>query len=139
MTGGKSGQALGTENVERLRAYLNDLAGRGLTLPMRRGEVNMSAIALACGFNRQVLYVNEHAKDLLAKAIETAGLTKGSAQDGEEDDAKPEQRSDRRDRRIHKLEQENAALKAENDGLRRQLKRLEHVESVMMAGRRVAF
>jgi hypothetical protein len=103
---------------------------------MRGGEINRSAIALACGFNRQVLYVNEGAKALLDEAIAGAGLGEGLEQAGGDD--KPVTRSDKRDRRIHQLEQANAALRAENHGLRERLRRLEHVEAVMMAGRRVA-
>lgn len=135
--GGKSGPALGAENVEKLRAYLDDLRERGVPLPMRGGEVNRSAIALACGFNRQVLYVNEGAKALLDEAVVGAGLGEDLEQAGGDDD-KPVTRSDKRDRRIHQLEQANAALRAENHGLRERLRRLEHVEAVMMAGRRVA-
>lgn len=135
--GGKSGPLAGVENVEKLRAYLDDLRERGVPLPMRGGEVNRSAIALACGFNRQVLYVNEGAKALLDEAVAGAGLMVGLER-AEDDDDKPVARSDKRDRRIHQLEQANAALRAENYGLRERLRRLEHVEAVMMAGRRVA-
>lgn len=138
MSAGRSGQEVGTENVERLRAYLADLDGRGLPLPTRGGEVNVSAIALACGFNRQVLYVNEAAKALLADAVAKGGFVREEAAGDGEADEKPVTRTDRRDRRIHRLEQENAALKAENAGLRERLRRLEHVETVMMTGRRVA-
>jgi len=38
--GGKSGPLAGAENVEKLRAYLDDLRERGVPLPMRGGEVN---------------------------------------------------------------------------------------------------
>ncbi|ACB81381.1 hypothetical protein Mpop_3230 [Methylorubrum populi BJ001] len=135
--GGKSGPALGAENVEKLRAYLDDLRKRGLPLPSRGGEINLSAIALACGFNRQVFYVNEGARSLLADAA-ARPAPGGADPDDVEGDEKPVTRSDRRDRRIHQLEQANAALRAENHGLRERLRRLEHVEAVMMTGRRVA-
>lgn len=135
--GGKSGPLAGAENVEKLRAYLDEMRTKGVPLPMRGGEINRSAIALACGFNRQVLYVNEGAKALLDEAVAGAGLGEGLEQTGGDDD-KPVTRSDKRDRRIHQLEQANAALRAENHGLRERLRRLEHVEAVMMAGRRVA-
>jgi hypothetical protein len=130
----KSGGALGAENVERLKTYLIALEREGRPLPMRAGEPNRSAIALACGFDRQVLYKNPAAKTLLAAAVEK--LDTGVAQD---DEAKPEPKSDRRDRRILSLEQQNAALRAENAGLREKLRRLEQVEDIMVTtGRRVS-
>lgn len=138
MTAGKSGREVGTDNVERLREYLAELESKGVPLPTRGGEANLSAIALACGFNRQVLYVNEAARTLLAGAVAKAGLARDAAGGDDETDEKPVTRTDRRDRRIHKLEQENASLKAENAGLRERVRRLEHVEYIMMSGRRVA-
>jgi hypothetical protein len=61
----KSGSALGAENVGRLKTYLDDLKAESRPLPMRAGEPNRSAIALACGFDRQVLYKNPAAASLL--------------------------------------------------------------------------
>jgi hypothetical protein len=130
----KSGSAIGADNVERLKNYLEALEREGRQVPMRGGEVNRSAIALACGFDRQVLYKNPAAKALLDAAVET--LDTAGAKD---DEQKPEPKSDRRDRRILSLEQQNAALRAENAGLREKLRRLEQVEDIMVTtGRRVS-
>jgi hypothetical protein len=130
----KSGAALGAANVDRLKDHLDALAREGRGLPMRGGEINRSAIALACGFDRQVLYKNPAAKALLDAAVER--LDTG---DAKEDEPKPEVKSDRRDRRIMTLEQQNAALRAENAGLREKLRRLDHVENIMMTtGRQVS-
>lgn len=135
MADSKSGSAVGAENVKRLKTYLADLEKEGRPLPMRGGEPNRSAIALACGFDRQVLYKNPSAKALLDAAAEKLPPV---AAGGEEED-KPEERSDRRDRRILSLEQQNAALRAENAGLREKLRRLEQVEDIMVTtGRRVS-
>jgi Family of unknown function (DUF6262) len=130
----KSGGAIGAENVDRLKSYLDALERESRPLPMRGGEPNRSAVALACGFDRQVLYKNPAAKALLEAAVEK--LDTGVAQD---DEAKLEPKSDRRDRRILSLEQQNAALRAENAGLREKLRRLEQVEDIMVTtGRRVS-
>lgn len=134
MTEAKSGSAIGAENAETLKNYLDALEREGRPLPMRAGEPNRSAIALACGFDRQVLYKNPAAVALLKQAL--AGL---APVDGGDEDPKPSPRSDRRDRRIMSLEQENAALRAENTGLRRELRRLRQVEDIMVTtGRRVS-
>lgn len=136
MTDLLSGAAAGAENVRRLEAYLQALAENGQPLPERNGKVNVSAIAIACRFDRQVLYKNPAAKALLDEAVERLGfVARQPRQEGE-----PEQREhDPRDRRIHKLEQENASLRAELVGLRDRLRRLQHVEAHMVeSGRRVA-
>lgn len=126
-----SGAAAGAENVRRLRSYLDDLAEKRLRLPERQGRVNVSAVALACGFDRQVLYKNPAAKGMLAEAEAALGLDRGGGGSQDEDE-KPTVRSpDQRDRRIHKLEQENAALRAEVVGLRERLRRVRHVEQHM--------
>jgi hypothetical protein len=129
----KSGSAIGAENVEALKTYLQALEREGRPLPMRGGEPNRSAIALACEFDRQVLYKNPAAKALLDAAF--AKLPPPAA----DEEPKPEVLSDRRDRRILSLEQQNAALRAENAGLREKLRRLEQVEDIMVTtGRRVS-
>ncbi|MHC2415695.1 putative RNase H-like nuclease (RuvC/YqgF family) [Bradyrhizobium diazoefficiens] len=135
MADAKSGSALGAENAETLKNYLEALEREGRPLPTRGGEVNRSAIALACEFNRQVLYTNPAAVKLLAAAIEKLP----TAATGEDEDPKPEAKSDRRDRRILSLEQQLAASRAECAGLREKLRRLEQIEDIMVAtGRRVS-
>lgn len=120
------GITAGAENVARLRCYLEALAAHGEPLPQRNRRVNVSAIALACGFDRQVLYKNPGAKALLARAVADLGIAGDDKGSGLEP-APP----DRRDRRIHRLEQENAALRGEVAGLRHKLRRLERVEEHM--------
>jgi hypothetical protein len=134
----KSGFQVGAEYVERLKRYLADVATEGRPLPARGGKPNASAIALACGFDRQVLYKNPAAKELFDKAVRELGVER-AADHGKLDDEKPVTHSDPRDQRILKLEQENAALRAERADLRARLRRLEHIEELMVeTGRRVA-
>jgi hypothetical protein len=130
----KSGSVLGAENADRLKKYLDALEREGRPLPMRAGEPNRSAIALACEFDRQVLYKNPAAKALLDAAVKKLPTVAA-----DEEEAKPETKSDRRDRRILSLEQQLAASRAENAGLREKLRRLEQVEDIMVTtGRRVS-
>jgi hypothetical protein len=128
----KSGAEIGAANVQRLKSYLDRLANSGSKLPSQNGKVNASAVALACGFDRAVLYQNPGARQMLRQAAARLGL-----------DAQVASRKavsvDPRDQRILKLEQENANLKAEVFELRRNLRRLQHVEEVMIeTGRRVS-
>jgi hypothetical protein len=66
----KSGQQIGRDNTDRLKAYLDSLQLAGLSVPQRNGRPNLSAIAAACGFDRQVLYHNPGAATLLSDAVE---------------------------------------------------------------------
>jgi len=125
----KSGFQVGAEYVERLKRYFADVASEGRPLPARGGKPNASAIALACGFDRQVLYKNPAAKELFDKVVRKLDL-EPAADHGKRDDEKPVARSD--PRRILKLEQENASLRAERADLRARLRRLEHIEELMV-------
>ena len=134
----KSGFQVGVEYVERLKRYFADVATEGRPLPARGGKPNASAIALACGFDRQVLYKNPAAKELFDKAVRELGIEPAADHD-KRDDEKPVAHSDTRDRRILELEQENASLRAERADLRARIRRLEHIEELMVeTGRRVA-
>lgn len=135
MTEELSGAALGADNVEKLRRYLRQRADEKRHLPERNGRVNVSAIAMDCGFDRQVLYKNPGAKRLLAEAVAELGIDAPEPAEAASEIPK----ADRRDRRIQRLEQENAALRAELTELREQTRRLQHVEThVVETGRFVS-
>lgn len=123
------GHEIGKEYVETLAAYLERIE----TLPAQRGKINVTAIAEASGVPRQSLYKNEECRALIDNAVATKGLTgieEREARQGDTDKARLE-------RRVMSLEQSNASLVAENHELRRQLKRLKHVEEMMVHGKRV--
>lgn len=125
-------QVVGTDHVKALEDYLAGLHEKDEELPGRGGKVNASAVATACGFNREVLYQNQHCRNLLNNAVATLGLrgveTRETAGDAEKI---------KLERRLTHLEQQNAALVAEVYELRRQLARYGHIEEMLEAGRRV--
>ncbi|MBK3732292.1 hypothetical protein GAY29_04095 [Azospirillum brasilense] len=130
---GLSGADIGRKNQRALLAYLRGIREACARLPARNGKVNVTAVALACGFDRGVLYQNPRCKRLLQIAVKWYGL-EGV---GDRADAAPDTH-DPRDDRIRKLEQQNAALLAENHSLRRKLARLQHIDNEMSeTGRRV--
>ena len=140
----KSGQRRGADNVAALEAYVAALEADGRSLPERGGKANVSAIAIACGFDRNVLYTSAPAMRLLEEAVSRLGLElpgQQRAPSGQDAGA-----ADHRDRRILQLEQANATIKAENGALRAErntlrekLGRFEHIEAHMIeTGRRVA-
>lgn len=135
MTRSESGREIGVRHVETLQAYLERLRAVGEALPTRNGRLNLSAIAIACGFDRQTLYKNSAAKTLLQEAVDVLGLAQPQEEPAEALEATP--KTDGRDRRILQLEQHNAALRAEIRGLREQLARYRHIEAVMVSGRGV--
>lgn len=124
---GKSGRQVGAENVERLRVYLAELKSSGARLPSRRHQPDKSAIAIACGFNRQTLYNNPEAVALLDEAVTEIGL-EGQARVTPDSKALHLQRQvDRRDRRIQQLEENLQTRSAENFALRQEIKELKEL------------
>lgn len=124
----KSGREIGADYVARLNTYLSSVD----VIPSRAGKANMTAIAEACGFDRQTLYKNSIAKELLQQAIATKGLA-GTTHREEKVDTEHAAL----ERQVTKLQQTNSALLAEVYELRVQLKRLRHVEQVMEQGSRI--
>lgn len=61
----KAKAEMGRSTIATLRDYLNSLQNRQGQLPIRAGKPHKKAIAKACGFNRNVFYVNLEAISLL--------------------------------------------------------------------------
>lgn len=126
--GSRSGSRIGAQNVETLRRYLEGLEERGEPLPRRAGEPNRTAIAKACGFDRQVLYQNPAAKALL-DAYESEDRRRhldklAQAELKREATAKIDKDRSDLERRILELQAENARLRSE-------LKRFAEIERLM--------
>jgi len=127
MSDNRSGQEIGQEYVAKLTKYLDGITG----LPARGGKVNATAVAEASGVPRQSLYKNDDCRALLDEAVKAKGLV------GIEERANDDIGKVKLERRIMNLEQSNASLVAENYELRRQLKKLKHIEEMMEQGKRV--
>ena len=115
----KAFQQVSEENFGRLEAYVAQLRGAGLKFPSRGGKVNKTAVATACGFNRETFTQNKRFDRYLDEAVTELGL-----------DAPAVLEQNRRDgadkARITQLEQQLASLRGENYELRRKLARFEH-------------
>jgi hypothetical protein len=134
----KSGHQVGAENAQRLRAYISELRTKGVRIPVRNGKPDKSAIAIACGFNRQTLYNNPEAVALLNDAIIEIGVDTGTPPAAEGKALHLQQQMDLRDRRIQRLEQllatrsaENSALRQENKELKEQLRQYKTLEEAI--------
>jgi hypothetical protein len=123
---------IGSEHVAALRSYIEGLRTKGEGLPSRGGKLNISAVALACGFNREVIYQNPHCRALIQEAAKTIGLRGVECREEQVDAGNV-----RLERRITQLEQQNAALVAEVYELRRRLEQLRHIEEMLEEGKRV--
>ncbi|MET0462598.1 MAG: hypothetical protein ABW007_05575 [Chitinophagaceae bacterium] len=140
----KSGQQIGAENAGKLRDYLEVLKSKGARLPSRDGKADKSAIAVACGFNRQTLYNNPEAVALLEQAVCDIGLEGGNVASVGGKIEHVQRRLDQRDRRIQQLEEkltakeaENVELRKEKRGLKEKLRQYEVLEEIMTTnGRR---
>jgi hypothetical protein len=141
----KSGQQIGVENAEKLRDYLTNLKSKGARLPSHYGKADKSAIAVACGFNRQTLYNNPEAVALIEQAVHDIGLEDGDVPSVSGKIEHVQRRLDQRDRRIQQLEEklttkeaENAELRREKRELKEKLRQYEIFEEVMTVnGRRI--
>ena len=123
----KSSQQIGQESVEALKKYLDALKADGQGLPGRNGKVSVSAVALAMGTDRQTLYKNSGCRTLLESAAQELGLQSIEARA-----SGPSTKDDAKTQRIQVLEAQVATLKAEVEGLRRQLSRYAHIEQHMV-------
>jgi hypothetical protein len=124
----KSGREQGAENVKKLVAYLSSVEA----LPERGGKVNTTAVAEACGFDRQTLYKNPNAKQVLEDAVKSKGLVGIKNRDEDTDPVRIVL-----ERQVTELQQTNSSLMAEVHELRAKLKQYRHVEEIMEKGRRV--
>ena len=71
---GRSGAQIGAENLLKLQDYFRQIEREGGQVPLTKdGRPNLSAIALNCGFDRQVLYNNPKCKELIQEKLGTIG------------------------------------------------------------------
>ncbi|CDZ25751.1 Hypothetical protein NGAL_HAMBI490_05850 [Neorhizobium galegae bv. officinalis] len=120
-------QQISEEHFIRLEAYLEKIEAAGLKLPSRGGKVNKTAVATACGFNRETFTQNKRFERRLSDAVVALGLDGPAAPE-------PPRRDGADKARITILEQQLASLRGENYELRRRLARYEHAT---LTGRRV--
>ncbi|WEA59535.1 hypothetical protein PO860_18030 [Rhizobium sp. BJ04] len=119
-------QQISEENFGKLEAYIERMRSAGLKLPCRGGRVNKTAVATACGFNRETFNQNARFEKALTDAVDELGL-EGTISEIPRRDAGDKAR-------ITILEQQLASLRGENYELRRKLARYEHST---VTGRRV--
>ena len=123
----RSNAEIGAEHLSALELWLP----QAQHLPGRNGAVNISALAVATGIDRQVLY----RKDARVM-IERAAAEKGLSMPEHEHRSDPDQVPSWAKQRIKALEEALAVSKAEARDLRAHLRRLEHIERhVMETGR----
>lgn len=132
----KSGIELGREHAARLEAYLAEIDH----LPSRAGKPNMTAIARACGFDRQVLYKNPACVSMLEAALEERGLDAPEARDCQEGAGLVAASKLREvEQRNSALEKKISEMRARIVGLEALLRRREIIDEELTArGRRSA-
>lgn len=123
---GKNGQQVAEEHVQTLVAVLASYDGK--PLPRYHGELNRSAIAERCGFDRKVFQTNPRCAELIA-SVEADDRHRhldvlAQAELGREDKAKV-------DRDRAKLESQNLRLMAENASLKVDIERFRRLERLM--------
>jgi len=131
---GQSGKGLGDEYLRKIQTYLSTQDA----LPVSKdGSLNITAIAEQAGISKQSIYKNPAIRAAIKEAKAARGVESWSerrANAPKEPVAKGEapprvatcdsKRLQAAEWRVAKLEQQNAALTAENHELRRQVKEL---------------
>lgn len=132
----KSGADLGREHARRLEEYIQGVE----ELPSRNGRPNMTAIARACGFDRQVLYKNPTCIELIEAALTEHGLDAIESSVSTKDqsgDWVPARKLREAEQRNSTLEKKVSELTARLIGLEAQLRRRQSVDDELVArGRR---
>ncbi len=136
---GKSSLDRAREYEARLEHYLAHVEA----LPARKGKLNVSAVAAACGFDRQILYKNRNARAMIEAAVEAKGLTgiEEAGADSTVNDAPeamvPLSRLREEQRRVALLERRLSEMTARNAALRARLRQQCLIEEhLIAAGRR---
>jgi hypothetical protein len=128
----KSGQQIG---LQHLATFDSHLANGGQLPASKDGTLNLAELARATGIPKSSFYQNRKLKSRLEQVRRTQGLVRQgerSVQQAAEGDAPepttspvaPSSATTLLERRVHRLEQQNAVVMAENFELRRQLKEL---------------
>jgi hypothetical protein len=135
----KSSTEMAREYEARLENYLSQVDA----LPSRRGKVNVSAIAAACGFDRQVLYKNKVARQMLEEASRQKGLTGIVSSDSPElghvasEDWVPAARLREEQQRVAALEKRLSEMIARNAALNARIRQNTMIENQLISsGRR---
>lgn len=128
----KNGKQIGLEHLTTLDGYLSK--GGRLPVSTKDGTLNLAELARATGIPKSSFYQNPKVKERLEAARTAQGLSRHGERQAPESDGAPSTADARAsgatgatvllERRLHRLEQQNAALVAENYELRRQLKEL---------------
>ncbi|KQW84708.1 DUF6262 family protein [Ensifer sp. Root127] len=113
-----STQEIGLQNLAKLEAWLESCQ----SLPGRGSKVNLSAVALGAGVDRQFLY-RPDAREKIAETVEKKGLSMPSQAKAPQAEV-PAWAS----QRILQLESQLTAARAEAYELRRRLQRYEHID-----------
>ncbi|CAH1702627.1 conserved hypothetical protein [Hyphomicrobiales bacterium] len=146
-----NGRQIAEANVRKLRAWADEIRRpEDWAAFITNGQLNRSAIASACGFGRSVFAQNPAAKALffelegrlhqtgvLEPRVERdRGATDASVR-AQHHPAAADDKTRRLEQEIKRRDERIAAQMAEITGLRDRLRRLEHIEQIMLSGRRV--
>lgn len=118
-------------NRQRYKEYVADLEARNEKFPVSQfGEVNLSAVADACGFGRQVFFNNASMREQLNEDIKRIGTTVHAAKDpdsvlAQKAESKSREASQLRKQLEEKIE-EVESLRKLNEELKEEIRKLEN-------------
>jgi hypothetical protein len=131
---GTNGQMDGRAKARAFRAWLRQV--EDFKPFIRQGKLNISLVAAECGFkHREVFYTNprisKHLLPALERRLEQEGVLHRRIANPVEVVQRAPRPSAASDARVKQIQEENGALKAENEELRKQLERFNGIEEVL--------
>ncbi len=145
--GSKNGKQIGQEHLATFEEYLL----HGGQLPVaREGSLNLSELVRVTGIPKSSFYQNPKIEARLEEARHQQGLARAGERrrvDGDSPEGSSAEKplaaraTAQLERKLHRLEQQNAVLVAENSELRRQVKHLQlqlgREDMLIDSGRRI--
>ncbi|WP_428508712.1 hypothetical protein [Roseateles sp.] len=132
---GSNGIKDGEANSEAFRRWESSV--RDFKPYIQNGALKISVVARECALNRDVFYTNAEIRDVLWPALkrrlEKAGVLKARAVDPTVETKSISARSALSDMRVKQIQEENEAVKAENEELRRKLAKFKGVEEALQS------
>lgn len=136
-------QKTSLETAREYEARLEQYLEGAPALPLRAGKVNATAVASACGFDRQILYKNKTCRNLLEAAARRHGVPfiTPSQHDNDHSDLPelmvPIGKLQELQRRVDHLEKRMSEMTARNAAMRAQLQQHNLIEDhLISSGRR---
>lgn len=132
---GSNGIKDGEANAEAFQRWENSVSD--FKPYVVNGALSISMVARESGLNRDVFYTNAYIRDclwpVLKTRLEVSGVLRPRAVESAPEGKSTRSRSALSDMRVKQIQEENEAVKAENQELRRKLEKFKGAEEILQS------